>query len=119
MHDSEVVMAKALLSKKKADAVSNGIFLACLGILFYTNTWWPGILLAVWALLASRQFLTGRRYDILISSVILLGLFLVALLRINWDMLLPILFVVGGLYIIFREYFYGDNTIKDDIEDAK
>lgn len=120
-------MAPPNLSKRKSDAISNGVFLIAIGILFYTNTWWPGILLAIWAALGLRQFLTGRIYDFIISSVILLGLFVVTVFKFNWSVLMPILFVVGGIYIIFREYFFAEDTngedksqeIKDDIDDSK
>jgi hypothetical protein len=95
-------------SKRKADAISNGVFLVCLGILFYTRFWWPGILLALWALLVVRQYLTGRMYDLIISSIILLGLFVVNYFNINWSILMPALFVVGGIYLIFREYYYSE-----------
>ena len=112
-------MVNRILSKRKTEAISNGVFLIALGILFYTNAWWPGILLAIWATLALRQYFSGRVYDLIISSVILIGLFL-----ITWSILMPVLFVVGGIYIIFREYFFSGATdeedkseeIKDDIE---
>jgi len=99
------------LSKRKADAISNGVFLISLGILFYTSSWWPGILLAVWALLATRELLTGRTYDFFITSIIFLGLYCVYFLHIEWSVLMPILFVIGGIYIIFREYYYSDPTV--------
>lgn len=120
-------MGQPILSKRKSDAISNGVFLIALGILFYTNTWWPGILIAIWAALGLRQYLTGRTYDLIISSVILLGLFIITFFRIEWSLLMPILFVVGGIYIIFREYFFSEDTngedkaqeIKDDIDNSK
>lgn len=102
------------LSKKKADAISNGVFLICLAILFYTGAWWPSILAALWATLATRQFLTGRLYDLFISTCILFGLFLFYYLNVNWSILIPILFTVGGIYIIFREYYYAESTGPED-----
>lgn len=102
-------MSKQILSKRKTDAIANGIFLISLGALFYTNFWWPGILLAIWASLAARQYLSGRLYDLFISSAILLGLFVVSLVKLDWAVLMPILFVIGGLYIIFREYFFAES----------
>lgn len=120
-------MAQPILSKRKSDAISNGVFLIALGLLFYTNFWWPGILLAIWAALGLRQYLTGRIYDFIISSVILLGLFIITFFKLDWSVLMPVLFVVGGIYIIFREYFFAEDTngedksqeIKDDIDDSK
>lgn len=98
-------MNQPMMSKRKRNAISNGLFLASLGVLFYTNFWWPGILLSIWVALAARQFLSGRTFDLIITTIILVGIFLVSFLRITWDILMPVLFVLGGLYIIFREYF--------------
>lgn len=108
-------MSKPLLPKKKVDAISNGLFLIGLGALFYFNAWWPGILLALWVMLATRQVLSGRQFDFIISSVVLLGLFVIAYFRIDFSILMPALFVLGGLYIIFREYFYTED--KEDSSD--
>lgn len=95
-------------TKRKAEALSNGVFLICLAVLFYTGFWWPGILLAIWLMLVVRQYLTGRMYDLAISSAILLSLFVINYFNINWTLLMPALFIIGGVYIIFREYYYTE-----------
>ncbi len=107
-------MAQPILSKKKADALSNGVFLIGLGILFYTNAWWPGIIVALWAFLAVRQYLTGRNYDLIISSAICAALFLISIFKFSWDVLMPVLFIIGGTYIIFREYYFADEPPKSN-----
>lgn len=93
------------ITKRKAEAISSGVFLIALGILFYFNAWWPGILLALWAFLATRQSLMGRHFDLIITTFILIGLFVVTTFNVSWSILGPVLFVLGGIYIIFREYF--------------
>ena len=116
-------MSRVILEKRKADALANGVFLVALGILFYTGFWWPGILLALFANLAIRQYFTGRMFDLTISSIILLGLFGLSLFRVSWDILMPLLFIFGGFYIIFKEYFYADKDphfpLDDDLTDGK
>lgn len=100
------------MSNQKANAISNGVFVASLGLLFYLNAWWPGILLSVWLLLGIRQYLTERYIDFAISSVILLGLFLSSYLNINISSLVPILFILGGAYITYREFYSEDKKGK-------
>lgn len=120
-------MTVPITSHRKADAVANGLLLIGLGILFYTQAWWPGILLVIWVNVATRQFLTARYYDFAMSTIILVGLFVIMLYKVEWNLLLPILFVLGGIYIIFREYFLpsgpeGEDKaeeIQHDIEDGK
>ena len=107
-------MAAPILSRKKAEAISNGVFLIALAILLYTGFWWPGILLAIWSMLATRQYLSGRTYDLIISSVILIGLFIFYFFNVDWSVFMPVLFVVGGLYIIFREYYFTEEPTTHD-----
>lgn len=102
------------ISKKKSEAIANGVFLIAIGILFFTNYWWPGILLAIWASLALRQYFSGRIYDLCISSVILLGLFASTYFDFEWSVLVPVIFVIAGIYVIFREYFFSEDTNGED-----
>lgn len=100
--------------KRKIDALSNGVFFIVLAVLFYTDFWWPGILIAIWAMLALRQWLSNRKFDLIMTSVILGGLFIVSFFNITFSVLIPVLFVLGGLYIIFREFFYPDGSSGED-----
>jgi hypothetical protein len=116
-------MALKVMSKKKASAVSNGIFLISLAILIVTDAWWPGIIIAVWATVASRQYLSGRYYYAVISSIVLLGLVVVSYVKFDFDILAPVILAVAGLFIIVREYFFTEDTNGEDkaveiIEDA-
>lgn len=102
------------MTKRRAEAISTGVLLIALGLLFYLNAWWPGILIAIWAFLGTRQLLTKRHFDFLITTIIMIGAFFLTVFNIDWSTLGPILFILGGLYIIFREYFYGNDEKRDD-----
>lgn len=110
-------MAKPIMTKRKADAIANGAFFIGIGILLFTNSWWPSLLLVLWVSLFLRQYLTGRIYDAFLSSVILIGLFLITFIKINWSVIIPVLFVIGGIYLIFKEYFYSEESIEEEIID--
>lgn len=97
------------LQKRKADAIGNGVFLMALGILLYTNQWWPWILLALCLSLVIRQVLTARYFDMWVSIAVLGTLFVVSYFNITLAFLIPTLFVIGGAYLILREYFYSDD----------
>lgn len=107
------------MSKKKADGISNGIFLLGIGILAFSNLWWPGILLALWATLATRQFFTGRFYDLLLSTVFLWGFFIITILNLDWSVIVPVLLVLGGLHLIFREYCVAEGVEDEDVIQEK
>jgi len=107
-------MAKAIMSIRKANVITNGLFLVALAVVIFTGAWWPGVLIAIWFPLALRQYLTGRIYDMTLTTVILLGLFIVSYFNVSWNVLVPIIFVIGGIYIIFREYFFAYDTNGED-----
>ena len=117
-------MSRLVVSKKKATVISNGIFLICVGIMIFTNTWWPGIIVAIAVTITSRQYLYGRYYSAIISAVIFTALFILAMTRFNFDVLAPILFIIAGIFLIIREYFFAQDTngeekseeIKEDVD---
>lgn len=105
--------------KRKADTISNGIFLIMLGILFYTRQWWPGILFALGLTLAVRQMLSGRRLEFFVTVIILAILGLVTLAGHVFSMFFPLLFIVIGIYLIAKETLlfktsFNHNTTHED-----
>ncbi|MGA8164031.1 MAG: hypothetical protein WB791_03280 [Waddliaceae bacterium] len=105
-------MAKPIVSKKKAYTISLGLFLVCLGVLVFTNMWWPWILLALWIMVSSRFYLEGKILYAVISTFIFLGLFFTALLKFAHEMILPVLLVIAGIFLILREYYLVSNEEK-------
>ncbi|CUI17237.1 Conserved putative membrane protein [Candidatus Protochlamydia naegleriophila] len=106
------------LSKRKADNISNGVFLILLGILFYTKAWWPGILFAIAFTFALRQYLTGRRLDFFITIIFIAVLGFITLIGMAFSFLFPLLFIVTGIYLLSREYRYQNGVIRLKSDDA-
>lgn len=111
-------MAQQVTTKRRAKAVSLALFLIGLAILTYTGEWWPGIMLAIGIPLAVRQSLLGRTYDMAISLFVFIGVFVTVRFNISWEILLPVLFTLGAIYIFFREYIESKETpLAEDEED--
>lgn len=106
-----------ITSKKKADSYSTALFLIGLATLIFTDAWWPGIMLIVGLPLALRQYLLGRTYDMMISLLVFVGTFVTVQFDISWKIFLPILFTLGALYILFREFFGPDETTEEEKEE--
>ncbi len=97
-------MAHPLCSAKRAQALSTSLFLLGLAVLLFTNVWWPGIMLVVGVPLALRQYLSGRSYDMAVSLLVFVGTFISIQFDISWSFFLPIIFVLGAIYILCREF---------------
>ncbi len=110
-------MFKAITSKRKAHAVSTALFLLGLASLVFTDAWWPGIMLVVGLPLALRQYLLGRTYDMMITLLVFIGTFVTVQYDISWRIFLPVLFTLGALYVLFREFFGPDETTEEEKEE--
>lgn len=95
-----------MIARARADTVGNGIFLIAIGLLYYYHFWWPGILLAVWSSFSTRQLLTKRFQDFLLTTILLLSLFFIVFFQLSFELLMPLIFILGGSYLVFKEFFY-------------
>lgn len=106
-------MGKPITSKKRSERLSLAVFLIGLAILAIIDYWWPGILLVIGVSLGLRQLLQGRQHDMWLSLIIFFGAFILETFSIPWSILLPALFLLGGFYLIIKEFFI--NT-EDEVE---
>jgi 4-hydroxybenzoate polyprenyltransferase len=97
-------MAKPLLTKNKAKAISSALFLIGLAIIFFIDSWWPGMMIVIGVPLALKQFLLGRYNDAAMSLFVFVGFFIIAQFNISWKILLPILFVMAAIYVLCKEW---------------
>ena len=99
-------MAAQKMSVGKAHTLSFGLFLIGIGILFYVESWWPAITLVVGLPITFRQYLLGHTTDMIVSFIISVGIFVTVQFNLSTKNSLPVLFIIGGLYIFIRELFF-------------
>jgi len=110
-------MSCSLASKKKAKNISLALFFVGLAILSYTGRWWPGIMLVIGLPLALKQYLLGKRYDVGITLFVFVGVFISVAFDISWDILLPILFTIGGIYVFCRDFVENTSPTEEEQEE--
>ncbi len=110
-------MSHPITSRKKAQALSTALFLFGLALLLLSDLWWPGIMLAVGLPLALRQYLLGRNYDMIVTLLVFVGTFVTVQFDISWRIFLPVLFTLGALYILFREFIAPEEITEEEKEE--
>lgn len=106
-----------ITSKKRATALAAALFLVGLASLIFTEAWWPGIMLIIGLPLALRQFLMGRTYDMIVTLLVFIGTFVTVQFDISWQLFLPILFTLGAVFILLREFFGPDESDEEEKEE--
>ena len=112
-----VPMAHPLTSQRRAHIISIAAFLLAIAALVVTDNWWPGIMLAIGLPVALRQYLLGRKYDMMISLLVFIGTFVTVQFDISWRIFLPVLFTLGAIYVLMREYFETVATTEAEREE--
>ena len=97
-------MAQPLVSKQKSTSICFLLFVAALCILELTDSWWPGITLAFGIPLALRQFFLQKHYDTVVTLCIFIGTFIADQWTDRLNVVLPVMFTIGGIYIFFRDF---------------
>lgn len=110
-------MARQIMSRRKAHALSFALFLIGLAILALTKSWWPSIMLVIGVPISLRQYLLGKIYDMSITLFVCVGTYITVQFNIKWDILLPVLFTLGGIYVFAREFFNLKETSEEESEE--
>lgn len=106
-------MYKQITSKKRAEAISLSVFFIGLGIVSILGNWWPSIMLVIGISLALRQLLLGKFYDMVVSLIVFIGVFLTNQFRLTWKVIWPVVFFTCALFVLIREYV----DVKTEEED--
>lgn len=111
-------MSHPTVSHKRAKTLSTAIFLLSLAVISYTGRWWPDLLLAFGISLAFRQVLLGRVYDAFLSLVIFVGAYIGVSYQVSFELLLPVIFLIAGLYILIREFCSTKYAPEAEVEES-
>jgi len=110
-------MPKLLVCHKKAKQIAFALFLVGIVFLSLYGDWWPGIMLVIGIPLAVKQFFLGKRYDVAVTAFVFLGVFVTVQFEIEWKVFLPVLFTIGGIYILFRDLLEESTLTEHEIEE--
>lgn len=110
-------MSKLMVCHKKAKQIAFALFLVGIVFLSLQGDWWPGIMLAIGIPLAVKQFFLGKRYDVAVTAFVFLGVFVTVQFEIEWKVFLPVLFTIGGIYILFRDLLEESTLTERETEE--
>lgn len=100
-------MARPLLGKKMANILAFILFAIGIAVLTHYKLWWPTLILVLGLPIALKHYLLGEFFETFIALFVFFGLYLTFKFQIKQDILLPVFFTIGGVYVFFKEFFPG------------
>lgn len=95
--------------KRKASAISGGIFLISLGVLLYTGWWWPGIMIAIGLSAGAELVFRGKILQgigtLLLFSSIPIAIWVVQETEIPWTLVGPLILIGIGVIVLVKAVF--------------
>jgi len=95
--------------RKQASNISGGIFLIGLGVLFFTNWFWPGILLVIGLSSGVELIFRGKTREgigtIALFSAIPIAITIAQSLDISWAIVGPFILIAVGAIILVKALF--------------
>jgi len=93
--------------EEEHNGVTGGLLLIGLGILIYTNWWWPGIMIVLGISISAGLAFRGRFVSALVMLIIFLGIPVLAEIRgLPWNMAAPAVLIILGLLILGRSVIF-------------
>ncbi|MBI9044668.1 MAG: hypothetical protein JEZ06_09295 [Anaerolineaceae bacterium] len=104
--------------KKQASNISGGIFLIGIGVLMFTNWWWPGIMLVIGLSGGAEQIFRGK-VSRGIGTIAFFSAFpiiwtLVQSHNITWGIIGPFILIALGVITIVKTFYLKDEDEGND-----
>ena len=100
--------------QKQASAISGGIFLIGLGVLLFTNWWWPGIMVVIGLAGCAELVFRGQIWRGIGTLVFFLAiptvLWIVQVTPIRWEIAGPLILIGIGVIVLVKAFFLRDGA---------
>ena len=95
--------------KRRASAISGGIFLISLGVLLYTGWWWPGIMFAIGLSGGAELIFRGQTVrgisTLAFFCAIPIAIWIIQETDIPWSLVGPIVLIGLGIIALVKSFY--------------
>ncbi len=98
--------------RRKASAISAGLFLISLGILIWTGWWWPGIMVAIGLSAGAEQIFRGQTARGVGTLGFFWGIAVIVIIvqetEVPWTIVGPLALIGIGVIVLVKAFFLRD-----------
>lgn len=95
--------------RRRASAVSGGIFLISLGVLLFTGWWWPGIMFAIGLSAGAELVFRGKTFrgigTLAFFCAIPIAIWIIQETEIPWSLVGPLVLIGVGVIVLVKAVF--------------
>jgi hypothetical protein len=103
--------------QKRSSAISGGIFLIGLGVLLFTNWWWPGIMVVVGLAGCAELVFRGKILQGIGTLAFFLAiptiLWLIQAVQIPWKIVGPLILIGIGIIVLVKAFYLREDSLPE------
>jgi hypothetical protein len=92
-------------NQREGNGVAGALLLIGLGVLIFTNWWWPGIMVVLGIAIGTGLISEGKLLPGLVAAAIFFGIPFLTELRVPWQTLGPMILIGLGVIALGRSFF--------------
>ena len=95
---------KQILSQRRSRGLSYSLMFVGFAVLAAFDAWWPSILLVIGIALALKNFLLGKLYEMTLSLIIFIGVYIGYRFQFKGEVALTVIFGLAATYFFLKEF---------------
>jgi hypothetical protein len=91
--------------QRVGNGITGGLFLIGLGVIWFADWWWPGIMVVLGVAIGSGLAFRAKYTQALVVMVIFFGIPLLTEAKIPWNLFAPFVLIGIGVLILAKAFF--------------
>jgi hypothetical protein len=98
------------MDKERAGGgVTGGLLLIGLGVIWFADWWWPGIMVVLGIAIGSGLVFRGRYVPAVVVMAVFFGIPILSEARIPWDLFAPMVLIGVGVIVIVKAFYLKES----------
>jgi membrane protein implicated in regulation of membrane protease activity len=97
-------------TRRTGDGITGGLILIGIGVLLFTNWWWPGIMIVIGVGVAAGLVFRGRYIPALINCAIFFGIPVLVEANIPWQLVGPAILIGIGIIVLVKAFVIKESS---------
>jgi hypothetical protein len=98
------------MDKERASSgITSGLLLIGLGVIWFADWWWPGIMVVLGIAIGSGLVFRGRYVPAIVMMAIFFGIPILTEAQIPWDLFAPMVLIGVGVIVIVKAFYLTES----------
>jgi hypothetical protein len=99
-----------VVRERVGSGITGGLLLIGLGVIWFADWWWPGIMVVLGIAIGSGLVFRGRYVPALVVMVIFFGIPLLVEAQIPWSLFGPMVLIGVGVIILAKTFLLRESS---------